>query len=199
MSGCSCVPSPTSPRQGTAWGLARAAGPPYPRKPAGCAPSPQSAAGGDARWCVGSSTQLWGEGAGAVSRGLSPGPPSPAQPPRAMCTCTLQGSMPHGQPHHGKQSHLNQHRSPPRDGAESQPHTNGVRPPHRRSVSQRSTGHSGAGVGRGVWTPGEPQHSLHSAGHSRSHYQEPSSSTRGPLPGDLPITLPASYTGPSEC
>ena len=178
VSGGSRVPSPASPQQGTARGLAGAARPPYPRRPAGCAPSPRSAAGGDARWCAGSSTRLQGEGPGAVSRGPSAGPPSPAQPPQALCTCALRGSVPHGQPPHGRQSHLNQRHSAPRDGAESQPNTNGVRPPSRHGARQRSAGRSRAGVGRGSWTPEEPQHSPHGARHSRSH-QPSSSSTRG--------------------
>jgi len=75
VSGRSRVPSAGSPRQGT--GLQ----PPYPRRPAGCAPSPRSAAGGDARWCAGSSTRLRGEGPGAGSRGPSPGPPCQHSPP----------------------------------------------------------------------------------------------------------------------
>lgn len=47
------------------------AGTPYPRTPAGCAPSPQSPVGGDARWHWGSSTRLQRQGPGAVSRGSS--------------------------------------------------------------------------------------------------------------------------------
>lgn len=65
-------------------------GPPYPRRPAGCAPSPRSAAGGDAPWCAGSSTRLWGEGPGDGVPARSPSPvprpcaPAPhSQPPTA--------------------------------------------------------------------------------------------------------------------
>lgn len=46
--------------------------PPYPRKPAGCAPSPRSAAGGDAPWCAGSSTRLREEGLGVGDPCLEP-------------------------------------------------------------------------------------------------------------------------------
>lgn len=47
------------------WG---GSGHPYPQRPAGCAPSPRSAAGGDARGCVRSSTQLRRGRLGAVGR-----------------------------------------------------------------------------------------------------------------------------------
>lgn len=161
--------SPASPQQGMARGLARAAGPPYPRKPAGCAPSPRSAAGGDARWCAGSSTQLRREEPGAVRRGPSPGPLLTQHSlPGALRTHVLQGSVPHSWPSSMGQSNLNQRCSSPRDSAGSQPHTNSMRPLRRCGARQSSTGHSRAGLGRGLQAPGELHHSLHGARHSRS-------------------------------
>lgn len=61
-------------------------GPPYPRRPAGYAPSPRSAAGGDAPWCEGSSTRLWEEGLGV---GIPAWSPSPA--PRSCAPATPHG------------------------------------------------------------------------------------------------------------
>jgi len=128
-------------------------------------------------------------GCGERGQELGAGVPHPdpraSTAPPALCTHALRGSVPHG-----RQSHPDKHRSAPRRGAEPQPLTNSVSPPSRHGARQRSTGCSGAGVGRGPQTPGDPQHSPHRAGHSRSCHS-PSSSTQGSLPSTLPVTPPA--------
>lgn len=74
-------PQPSAGAQSPHARVPGGSGHPYPRRPAGCAPSPRSAVGGDARGCVRSSTRLRREGPGAVGRDPlsqhSPIPPGP--------------------------------------------------------------------------------------------------------------------------
>lgn len=121
-------------RRNPRWGAP--GGSPYPRRPAGCAPSPRSAAGGDAPWCVRSSTRLWEEGLGV---GIPAWSPSPA--PRSCAPATPHGL---GAPHS----------------------TPSVRPPscptpHRRATAQHAHGRAQQKPPALFWHSGVPLPATH--------------------------------------